>query len=77
MQDVEITAYCFGKCRKVLVGGIDGGDGMGPLVPCRHELCEYEDKRTGVVGTIIDTDGEEVEIIVRKLKSVENQNNNG
>ena len=76
LQNDEITEYCFGKCRKVLIGGIDGGDGIGPLFPCKHEVCEYEDKRTGVVGTIIDIDGEEIEIIVRKLKSAENKNNN-
>jgi len=69
MQEKEIDHYCFGVCGKITVGGIND-DVMGPLCPCRQETCEYEDKRSDIIGTITDTDGESIDIIIRKLKPI-------
>lgn len=68
-QKDEIEALCFGKCGKILFGGMDlpmpsWGVGAGvSLLPCREEHCPYQDGDALAVG---DVDGEEV--YVRKLR---------
>lgn len=63
IQKKEVTETCFGKCKKLSIGGIDLGD-HGPFVPCRHDDCEYEAEKTPIIGNVF---GEEV--CIRKLKS--------
>ena len=47
MQEKEAKKYCFDKCGKILIGGLDDAE-FGPFFPCREESCPYELKRTSV-----------------------------
>lgn len=71
MQEKEVNYYCFDKCGKVLVGGLDGGDDVGPLFPCKVDDCPHEDKRTDFIMSFKDTDGSDIQVAIRKLKSLE------
>ena len=64
IQEKEVTAYCFGSCGKILIGGIDMGE-YGPFVPCKKEACPHEDKTTPVIGQVDDID-----VCIRKLKQL-------
>ncbi len=62
----ESEKYCFKECGKIIVGGIDFMD--APWLPCREQLCPYEDKHLSMgVGEI---QGEKEHIIVRKLRGL-------
>jgi len=60
----ESEEYCFGKCGKIQIAGIDFME--VPWLPCREINCQYEEKHLPFgTGEIM---GEKVEVIVRKLK---------
>jgi len=63
IQKKEVTELCFGRCGKIIIGGIDLCE-YGPFCPCRHAICEHEEAHTPVIGQV---NGEDVS--VRKLKS--------
>lgn len=62
-QDKEVTAYCFGKCGKVLLGGVtvEGGG----FFPCRTDVCPYLEQSMDLGdGEVL---GKLEQVIVRKL----------
>ena len=61
LQKDYITKYCFGECKKVILGVLDI-DGVGPVFPCTEDVCKYEDKCSPVIG---EFHGDEIKI--RKL----------
>jgi hypothetical protein len=63
-QDAETKKYCFGSCKKITCGGIDFMD--APWFPCYEEKCLNLERQQSFGKTNID--GENMEIIVRKLK---------
>ena len=63
IQKEIIDRLCFGSCGKILMAGIDGGESIGPLCPCKEDDCQYEEARTPVLGQV---DGHD--FCVRKLK---------
>jgi hypothetical protein len=62
-QRQVIDKYCFGECGRVLFAGMDGGDGIGALIPCSVDDCPFEEKRTD--EPIGDINGRPV--FIRKL----------
>ena len=80
MQRDEVGRYCFGECGKILVSGgfaliqltrlgpVLDSDVTGPLFPCEHDDCPFEDGRTGSLWISKDIDGADIEVAVRKLK---------
>jgi len=65
LQKDEIEIYCFGKCKKIIFGGLDDKE-LGPLTVCKEDDCPFEDGRTPPIG---ETHGEE--ICIRKLQERE------
>ena len=64
IQEKEIKEYCFGKCKKILMGAIQL-KGLS-WWPCRTEECLYSDDEAAI-GTGILPYGTE-NIVIRKLK---------
>jgi len=65
VQEDLITKYCFGDCGKALIGGIVD-DVAGPLIPCKQEVCPYEEA-TMEAGEF-KSEGEIYNVTLRKLK---------
>ena len=59
--------YCFDKCKKVVVGGIDFAN--APWLCCYEKDCSYTEKTADMGKGEIN--GKTLHIIVRKLKEVE------
>ena len=60
-QKKETDEYCFGKCGKILVGGLIICD--APFLPCKEKNCPYMEKEKELEGEINNQ-----RVIVRKLK---------
>ena len=65
LQEKEITKYCFGECKKIVLGAIDGGDGIGTLIPCKEADCPFLEKQMETSIGSSNIDGEPV--YLRKL----------
>ena len=59
-QKELVKKFCFGECGKILLGAVELCGGSFFL--CRHDLCEYEEARTPVLGNLDNED-----VCVRKL----------
>lgn len=66
IQEDLITKHCFGDCGKAIIGGLVD-DELGPLVPCRQEVCPHEDA-TMELGEL-ENDGAAYAVTLRKLKA--------
>ncbi len=62
IQQDLIERYCFKECQKIICGGVTDSF-LGPMWPCREDVCPHEDKVSSVMGEV---NGEEFKI--RKLK---------
>jgi hypothetical protein len=60
----ETREYCFDKCGKVIIGGIDFLE--APWLFCREDKCSYEEKSISFGKQELTGEGR-TEIIVRKL----------
>jgi hypothetical protein len=66
LQQKEIDALCFKKCKKIIMAGLVYADLN--WFPCRCETCQFEE-RTENIGEVI-LRGKPEEVILRKLKTV-------
>ena len=63
-QDKEVTDYCFGKCGKVLCGGVTVEGGA--FFPCRTDDCPYLEQSMDMgEGEVM---GKTEHVFVRKLR---------
>ncbi len=58
-QEPEITEYCFGKCKKILVGCIDIMGGT--FMCCNSKACAYAEKEEYF---------EDFDVTIRKLDGI-------
>jgi len=61
-----VDKYCFGDCGKAVIGGLMCPV-AGPLVPCKQEVCPYEEA-TVVAGEFVH-EGEIYSVTLRKLRT--------
>ena len=65
-QKAIIDAACFGTCGKIIVGGIEGMDGVGPMFPCRQPAAkcpQFDKEMDEPIGYVMGDP-----LFVRKLK---------
>jgi len=67
-QKPEIDEYCFMKCGKILIGGIDYMGGL--FFPCKTDDCRWTEDVLHI-GESELTDGEMVDLTIRKLKNLD------
>jgi len=66
LQEKEITEYCFKKCGKIIVGGLDFNDMA--WCPCRTEKCPHLERQ--VTAGDIPFDWGDEELVLRKLEAL-------
>jgi len=67
LQSKEIKEYCFKKCGRIIIGGLDFADMA--WWPCRTDKCPYLVKEVSMGDTCFEWGNEE--LIARKLISLD------
>lgn len=65
-QKAIIDKACFGTCGKIILGGINGGNSIGPMVPCRQpaDKCpQFDREMDEPIGYVMGDP-----LFIRKLK---------
>ena len=69
MQEQEITAFCFGSCKKISIGAIEVNNLV--FLPCSESVCPHLDRQLTDEPFVTDEQGQNC--FLRKLLPIDKE----